>query len=121
MGKEVEMKDVEDGTSKTLANGSVESKEPEEEEVPPPTVEEQLKANVALLEKAVRSKDTRILHGKLQRQTALVRKLLTPANLSAFVAETLPTALPARGSILSILSKVWKPGAPSSSGIKDGN
>ncbi|KXZ51995.1 hypothetical protein GPECTOR_10g1017 [Gonium pectorale] len=60
------------------------------------TVEEKLKAVVALVEKSVKTKDTRLLIGRLLRQTASVRKQLTPSIVKAFLQRTLPTDLESR-------------------------
>eukprot|EP00884_Botryococcus_braunii_P008416 jgi/Botrbrau1/17576/Bobra.0166s0020.3 len=105
MVKEVEMKDAEEG-DKPVANGTIDTKDDGHELDEGPTLHEQLKANVALLEKAVRSKDLRVIQGKLQRQTAVARKQLTPEALAAFVPEVLPPGQPARTAVLSILNKV---------------
>jgi hypothetical protein len=108
MVKEVEMKDAEGG-DKPVANGTIVSKENGEEKDAGPTLHEQLKANVALLEKAVRCKDLRLIQGKLQRQTAVSRKQLTPEALASFVSEVLPVGQPARTTVLKVLNTVSVP------------
>lgn len=51
---------------------------------------EAMAAVMSLLEKAVKSKDTRLLLGRLMRQTALVRKHMSGAELAGFVSAYLP-------------------------------
>ncbi|KAK9819846.1 hypothetical protein WJX72_003182 [[Myrmecia] bisecta] len=101
MGKEIDMKDA-DAPAKPD-----DQRKPEdgEEERQKPTLAAQLKANVALIDKAVRSKDTRLLTGRLLRQTALLRKQLTPDALTAFVKQALPAGLPAQALLLDHLRK----------------
>lgn len=62
----------------------------------PATLEDKLKSVVALVEKSVKAKDTRLLIGRLLRQTATVRKQLTAANVKAFLRQTLPADLESR-------------------------
>lgn len=71
------------------AEGS--SKEEKKEE-PPPTVQELLKAIVSLIESSVKAKDTRMLAGRLLRQTATIRKMLSSAVLHEFVSKYLVDA-----------------------------
>lgn len=56
------------------------------------SVREQLASVVSLLQKAVGTKDNRL--SRLLRQTAAIRKRLTPADLRAFVRGALPPSLP---------------------------
>lgn len=72
----------------------------------PVTVEEKLKAVVALLEKSVKAKDTRLLIGRLLRQTASVRKQLTPANVKRFLQQLLPADLEALAFLSSSIDQV---------------
>ena len=51
---------------------------------------DQLAANLAVLEKAVSLKETRMISGRLLRQTASIRHQLTPQILSDFVTKALP-------------------------------
>ena len=51
---------------------------------------DQLAANLAVLEKAVSLKETRMISGRLLRQTAGIRHQLTPQILSDFVTKALP-------------------------------
>lgn len=60
------------------------------EEQKPLSAAEGLQGIVALLEKSVKLKDTRLLMGRLMRQTALVRKHLTGADLTTFLKASLP-------------------------------
>ncbi len=72
----------------------------------PPTTLEALQSIANLLEKSVKLKDTRLMMGRLLRQTASVRKNLTSADLSSFVKQYLPSASPARSFLLEALDKV---------------
>ncbi|KAG2439463.1 hypothetical protein HXX76_004818 [Chlamydomonas incerta] len=67
----------------------------------PATVGDKLKSVVALVEKSVKAKDTRLLIGRLLRQTASVRKQLTAANVKAFLRQTLPADLESRAFLTS--------------------
>lgn len=60
------------------------------EEEKPQSAAEGLANIIALLEKAVKLKDTRLLQGRLLRQTAVVRKHLAKADLAAFLQASLP-------------------------------
>ena len=51
---------------------------------------DQLAANLTILEKAVSLKETRMISGRLLRQTATIRHQLTPQILSDFVTKALP-------------------------------
>lgn len=66
----------------------------------------QLSALLLLLERAVKVKDTKLLVGRLLRQTAAVRKQLTPEILTAFLEDALPAGHPTRIYLLAQLSKV---------------
>jgi 26S proteasome regulatory subunit N3 len=77
---------------------------------PPATDEEVLKSIVALLEKSVKAKDTRLLMGRLLRQTAAVRKQLSPAAIKAFLRQTLPTELEAQAFLAAHLEVQWPHG-----------
>ena len=56
------------------------------------TVSETLGAIVSLLESTTKSKDTRMLAGRLHRQTATIRSQITPEILSQFVSTNLAAA-----------------------------
>ncbi len=87
------------------AEGS--SKEEKKEE-PPPTVQELLKAIVSLIESSVKAKDTRMLAGRLLRQTATIRKMLSSAVLHEFISKYLVDAesSTSKAFLLSQLDKV---------------
>ena len=105
MGKEIDMKDADAPSSAPAEQNGVDKKKAD---VPPspPTVKAMLTANVALLESAVRAKETRTLAGRLMRQTTAVRKRMTADDLSAFVREMLPHGYPGAVLLLSHLNKV---------------
>ena len=65
-----------------------------------------LKSNVTLLEKAVALKDTRLLMGRLLRQTATVRKQLDSPLLQELLQNVLPQGLATRTYLSDVLSKV---------------
>ena len=65
-------------------------KEDKEAPPPPPAPLAVLRANVALIEKAVAQKEPRTLFGRVLRQTAAVRKRLTGADLATFLESALP-------------------------------
>ena len=103
MGKAIDMKDAE--AQSTTAKPS--SKESKEDAPPaPPAVADQLSAIVALLEASVRAKETRVLVGRLLRQTTAVRCRLNTENLTAFIKATLPEGFPGTDLLLSHLSSV---------------
>ena len=105
MGKEIEMKDADAPSSKSKEQ-SKDDKKAAHEQPSPPSVKAMLSANVLLLEAAVRAKETRVLAGRLMRQTTSVRRKLTADDLSAFVRETLPHGYPGTSLLLEHLSKV---------------
>ncbi|GFR43460.1 hypothetical protein Agub_g4543 [Astrephomene gubernaculifera] len=74
------------------------------------SVEEKLKAVVALVEKSVKAKDTRLLIGRLLRQTASVRKQLTPASIKTFLQQTLPADLESRSFLNSHIEQASSSG-----------
>lgn len=71
------------------ANGTADAAAPTDAAAPV-KVEDTLKGIVSLLEKSVKAKDTRLLMGRLLRQTAAVHKQLTPAAIRAFLGQCLP-------------------------------
>ncbi len=79
-----EMKDAEPASSTAGTDAAA----PEPESRLSPT--DQLAVNLAVLEKAVSLKETRMISGRLLRQTALIRHQLTPQILSDFVTKALP-------------------------------
>ena len=103
MGKAIDMKDAE-APSTTAKPPSKESKE--DAPPAPPAVADQLFAIVALLEASVRAKETRVLVGRLLRQTTAVRCRLNTENLTSFIKATLPDGFPGTDFLLSQLSSV---------------
>ncbi|GAB4816156.1 hypothetical protein N2152v2_003202 [Parachlorella kessleri] len=81
MGKEVEMQD---------APATQEPEKKGDEGPAPPTISERLRANVSLIEKAVRQKETRAVFGKLLRQTTGIRRQLTAKDLHKFLGTAVP-------------------------------
>lgn len=53
-------------------------------------VSENLRHAVTLLQKSVKQKETRLLTGRLLRQTAAIRKQLTRETIMAFLTQHLP-------------------------------
>ena len=99
------MAKTKEGEAAKKAAAEAAAKPPDEPPAPPPTPIEQLRANTELLEKAVRAKETRVLSGRLLRQTAAVRRQLDAEVLAEYVREALPAVLPSRGVLLAHLSK----------------
>jgi 26S proteasome regulatory subunit N3 len=75
-------------------------------EASPATLEDKLKAVVGLVAKSVKSKDTRLLLGRLLRQTARLRKQLTVQGVKAFLQQTLPDDLESRALLLAAVDQV---------------
>ena len=84
--KDEEMKDAEPTSTKASTSEAEASTETEAKLSPT----DQLAANLAVLEKAVSLKETRMISGRLLRQTAAIRHQLTPQILSDFVTKALP-------------------------------
>ena len=72
----------------------------------PPSVHEQLAANVKLIEKAVKQKETRALFTKLLRQTQMLRKRLTSHDVQTFVRSVMPESLASFAVISEHLKQV---------------
>ena len=70
------------------------------------TTAAQLRANLVLLERAVLSKDTRLIVGRLLRQTAAVRQQLKPPMLKSLISESLPETCSTRVLMLEQLNQV---------------
>lgn len=68
----------------------------------------QLAANVALIEKSVKQKETRMGSGRLLRTTAAVRRRLTRAILQDFISTHLPADSPIRPVLLAVLEQVGR-------------
>lgn len=77
----------------------------------PPTALEQLAASAALIDKAVRQKETRALFGKVLRQTTATRRGLTAGDLRTFLRRTLPPGSPALTALLPYLGTEVGPAA----------
>ena len=87
------------GTDKpTVSNGSP----PEEDTLPKLTVAAQLRANVLLLERAVQAKDTRLIVGRLLRQTAAIRQELKAQTLKSLIQGVMPESCTTRSLMLEI-------------------
>ena len=101
---DIKQDDSKSSTGKDVtANGSVN----EEKEQPPKlTVAAQLRANLALLERAVQAKETRLIVGRLLRQTAAIRQQLTTPMLKSLVEGLIPETSPTRGLLLVQLGQV---------------
>lgn len=102
MGKAIDLKDAAAPSSTTKSEEA--KKEPEEQ---PLSVSTQLTANVAFLESAVRAKETRVIAGRLLRQTTALRKRLDADSLTDFLKFVFPEGYPGTSLLLSHLSKVW--------------
>ncbi len=76
------------------------------EEPKPFSTPDALQGIVSLLEKSVKTKDTRLLMGRLLRQTAQVRKHLTGAHLEAFIKNNVPESVPAHAYLLAATQQV---------------
>eukprot|EP00878_Enallax_costatus_P015837 GHUV01016597.1.p1 GENE.GHUV01016597.1~~GHUV01016597.1.p1 ORF type:complete len:401 (+),score=128.17 GHUV01016597.1:196-1398(+) len=83
---------VQEQTADAAAAKPDESKpqQEQEQEAKSFSVKEGMQNVVSLLEKSVKTKETRILMGRLMRQTAMVRKHATAADLAGFIRMYLP-------------------------------
>lgn len=61
---------------------------------------------IAVLEKSVKTKDNRLMMGRVLRQVALLRKNASATDLQWFVSEHLPADLPARAQLIAALDQV---------------
>jgi 26S proteasome regulatory subunit N3 len=59
-----------------------------------------------LIEKSVKHKETRLLMGRLLRQTAVLRKHLDSKVLKTLVNSCVPVALPAHGYLIQAIPEV---------------
>jgi 26S proteasome regulatory subunit N3 len=66
----------------------------------PPSVREGLAAALALLERAAKAKDARLVQGRVLRATATLRRRLGPGDLEWLVRAALPSDSPARAGLL---------------------
>ena len=97
--KDEEMKDAEPASTSKAASDAADAQQSE----PQLSTSEQLTANLAILEKAVSLKETRMISGRLLRQTGAIRHQLTPKLLSSFVTKALPNDAPLKDTLLSQL------------------
>lgn len=67
---------------------------------------EALQSIVALIEKSVKSKETRLQSGRLLRQTAVARRHAAAGDLGAFIATNLPDDSPAKAYLSGVVAKV---------------
>ena len=92
------------------ANGKAEeSRKPEADskaEKDAPNTSVQLANILVLLERSVKAKDTKMIVGRLMRQTAAVRSQLEPEVLTTFIEEALPPGHPSRVYLVSQIGKV---------------
>lgn len=98
--------DKKDADSASTSIAPAESDATEAESRLSPT--DQLAANLAILEKAVSLKETRMISGRLLRQTASIRHQLTPQILSDFVTKALPEGAVMRPILLKQLKQVGR-------------
>lgn len=101
MGKAIDMKAAETPSTTPPAD-----KDSKDAPAAPPSVSEQLAAIAALLETSVKAKETRVIVGRLLRQTNGVRKQLSADNLADFIRSTLPDGYQGTQLLLSHLNKV---------------
>lgn len=66
----------------------------------------QLAANLALIEKSVKQKETRMGSGRLLRTTAAIRRKLSRAILQQFISSSLPEDSAMRPVLLAVLEQV---------------
>lgn len=97
--KDEDMKDAEPASTSKAAPVAIDSQQDE----PQLSTSDQLTANLAILEKAVSLKETRMVSGRLLRQTGAIRHQLTPSLLSNFVTKALPNDSPLKNVLLAQL------------------
>jgi hypothetical protein len=68
-----------------------------------PQVADVLQANLGIIERAVASKETRLLFGRVLRTTASVRGQFSASTLKVFVSQTLPKTSSVRDFLLQHL------------------
>jgi len=103
MGKEVEMGEASAEAAMDVDN---KGKDASSINIKGISVQERLAANVQLIEKAVKQKETRTLFPKLIRITQAIRKELTAHDVQVFVRSTLPTSLASSTAIVEHLQQV---------------
>ena len=72
----------------------------------PPTLESVLESNLLLIRKAVATRETRLLVGRLLRQTATVRSQFNAENLQVFFSKSLADSSPVRNMILGAVAQL---------------
>lgn len=100
MGKEVEMGDASEAAM------DADNKGKDALSIKGISVQERLAANVQLIEKAVKQKETRTLFSNLIRITQAIRKELSAHDVQVFVRSTLPTSLASSAAIVEHLQQV---------------
>jgi 26S proteasome regulatory subunit N3 len=103
--------DQKDETIKPVANGDAAAPMDTEEPAAPEQsdaekVAAQLTSNVALIEKSVKQKETRMGSGRLLRTTAAIRRKLSRAILQEFISQNLPEDSAMRPVLLAVLEQV---------------
>lgn len=88
------------------ADAAVPAKDAEQQQPKPFSVKEGMQGIVSLLEKSVKTKETRLLMGRLMRQTAMVRKHMTASDLARFVKTYLPQDSSSAGFLQGHLKQV---------------
>jgi 26S proteasome regulatory subunit N3 len=88
------------------AAAAVQPKDAEQQQPKPFSVKEGMQGIVSLLEKSVKTKETRLLMGRLMRQTAMVRKHMTASDLARFVKTYLPEDSSSAGFLQGYLKQV---------------
>lgn len=73
-----------------------------------PSASGQLASILVLLEKSVRAKDTKMIVGRLMRQTAAIRSRLDAEVLTSFIGEALPAGHSTRVFLIAQVRKVRK-------------
>ena len=104
MSKDSDMKDAGSSAKDKLEgeNGKDE-KAQQPDQSTPVTLEDVLRSNLKLIEKAVATKEARLLFGRLLRQSASVRSKFTSENISKFVEDTLPAESTVKASVLQAI------------------
>ena len=103
MAKEVEMADA---PSEVPNGAEAKGKDASSVEPQPLSVQQRLAANVQLIEKAVKQKETRTPFSNLIRLTQAIRKQLTAQDVQVFVRSNLPASLASTTTILEHLQQV---------------
>lgn len=81
---------VQEQAAAAAADAAAPAKDAEQQQPKPFSVKEGMQGIVNLLDKSVKTKETRLLMGRLMRQTAMVRKHMTAGDLACFVKTYLP-------------------------------